>query len=165
MGDGTLSSGQHSEVSGVDLVLWQSGEGLLDNWVFLVDQVIELETHLTVAGVSAEELGSWNKDGLESWGSEDEVTGLDDGGVGSHCGCVVLWVLCAGARVVVLCSKLKRFFPCHRPAAEPCQFDFPALSLARIFRDGCCEPALERKWSYPPFDVKLRSTERSGTDF
>lgn len=115
--DGTLGGSEHSEVSGVGLLLWQSSEGLLHEWVLLVDEVVELKTHLSVAGVGTEELGSWDKNSGEGWGTENEVTGLDDGSVCSwHCRRVYCFNRACGCGThCVLILKPSCFFPGEPP--------------------------------------------------
>lgn len=60
-GDGQLVGGDVSVVSGVRLFCWESGNSLLHGWVFLLEQVVKLEAHLSVAGEVRERLGCWHQ--------------------------------------------------------------------------------------------------------
>lgn len=41
MGQGALVGSNHSEVSGVKFIFWQSGDSLLCDWVLFDDQVVK----------------------------------------------------------------------------------------------------------------------------
>lgn len=84
VGQTQLVGSDDTEVSGVRNVGWQTGDGLLRNRVLLVDDVVELETHLSVAGVGTEGLGQRGDGTCQNWLRQNPVGCLDDAGDRCH---------------------------------------------------------------------------------
>lgn len=83
MGDGQLVGGYDSVVSSVRFFSWQSGNGLLHDWGFFNQHVVQSETHLSETREVGEVLGSWDKDGSERR-VENELGLLLNQGEGGH---------------------------------------------------------------------------------
>lgn len=87
MGQTTLMGRNNTEVSGVRNVSRQTGNSLLHNWSLFVNEVVELKTHLSVAGVGTESLGHWNNGTGQEGTRQDPVGSFNDAGNRCH-GCV-----------------------------------------------------------------------------
>lgn len=84
VGQSQLVGSQQTVDTGVAQVFGQSRQSGLHNRGFFGDQVVKLQTHFSVAGVSTEGLSHWDNNLGQRGSGQDEVSRLDNQGNGGH---------------------------------------------------------------------------------
>lgn len=79
-----LVGSNNTEVSGVRNVSWQTGDSLLHDWGFLMKDVVELKTHLSVTGVGTVSLSHWGNSTSQEGTRQDPVGSFNDAGERRH---------------------------------------------------------------------------------